>query len=116
MVMAGLFSFQQDNAVAGDGAFFADGVDGFAGFAFEVELVFADGEEFGEAFDDGGFVGGGFGGLGEEDDVGVDDLPACFGELGQGGLEKLGGVDAFVARVGVGEHLAYIGQAGGAGE
>jgi len=102
--------------VAGDGFFFADGVDGFAGFAFDVDLGFGDLKELGEAFDHGGFVGGEFGFLGEDDDVGVEDVVAGFGEFFHGGSEEFGGVDVFVLGVGVGEELADVGEAGGAGE
>ncbi len=102
--------------MAGDGALFADGVDGFAGFAFDVDLGFCDAEELGEAFDHGGFVGGEFGGLGEDDDVGVEDVIAGFGEFQHGFLAEDGGVDIFELGVGIGEELADVGEAGGAGE
>ena len=43
-------AFKGGDGVAGDGFAAADGVNGFVGFCFEIDLIWADAERFGESF------------------------------------------------------------------
>ena len=109
-------AFQQRDAVAGDGAFFANGIDVFVGFAFDVDLLDGDAKQLGEALFHGLFIRGEFGLLGDDDDVDIGDLPGGLAEAFHGGFEEFGGIDAFEFGVGVGEEFADVGEAGSAGE
>lgn len=97
-----------------DRATLADGVYSLVCLSLDVDAAGLDGEDAGEVGAHGVFVGGEPGAFEDDGGVEVFDVPAARGgAVGGGGEEDLG-VLGFVARVGVGEELADVGEAKGA--
>jgi len=108
MPWAGLGADEDDHGVGLDGAAFADGVDLFVGFAFDVDAVGGDLEEAGEVVADFLFEGADFGAFEDDGGVEVADGVASGVDAADGFDDEVGGVLSFVAGIGVGEELADV--------
>lgn len=96
--------------MGGDGTIFAEAVDFFVSFAFDVNLIEFDFEELGNVVADGIFVGTEFGFLEDDGDVDVVDVVLGGVHFFDGLDEENTGVGAFPLWVVIGEELADIGE------
>lgn len=97
-----------------DRATFADRVDPLVGLSLDVDAAGLDGEDAGEVGAHGVLVRGESWALEDDGGVEVFDVPAERGGAVRGGGEEDLGVLGLVARVGVGEELADVGEGKGA--
>lgn len=97
-----------------DRATFADGVYPLVGLSLDVDAAGLDGEDAGEVGADGVLVGREFRAFEDDGGIEVFEAPAEGGGAVGGGAQEDLGVLGLVARVGVGEELADVGEGKGA--